>query len=443
MKFPEYWLYWTYLQPGLLKSPLQTVDLQEVTVIDPGRQNGSDGPDFLQAELAIAGMRYCGDVEFHLSAEDWYRHGHDRDARYGNVRLHIIWDDAGGIAPALRGRFPHLVLRRHLALPEAEWRCRMEALENEAAPAAGLNYPTGQLIPAVLADLAQQRFQRKVDRYRYWCEQFSPADVLLIALAETLGYARNRFPFRQLFWKCPPSRLTTEIPLRQQSPLTFWLYWGLRGGLLGRQPLQRSRNQSWLRRQQAEWHALLQQRGDFPVLALTDWRFKGVRPWNNPYLRLAALAQLLYRYQAGGLFQRLLDIAVQRLPYPRMLAEWGACLMLPLDSRLEAALRESPGIRQLPGVIVGQSRARQFFLNALLPVLSLWAERSGNRGFRDYLAGCYENFPATEDARLLQDQIRRVDDAALRRSLQRSAFYQQGLLEALAVQSGNSLTLPL
>lgn len=441
MKIPEYWLYWTYLQPELLKNPLQTIDFQEITVIDPGRQNSSDGPDFLQAELAIAGMRYCGDVEFHLSAGDWYRHGHDRDARYGNIRLHIIWDDAAGIPPSLRARFPHLVLRRQLALPEAEWRRRMEALESEAVPAR--HDPAGPLTPAVLADLAQQRFRRKMDRYRFWCEQFSLPDVLMIALAETLGYTRNSFPFRQLLWKCPPSRLMAEIPLRQQSPLTFWLYWGLRGGLLGRQPLLHSRRETGLSRQQAAWHALLQQRGDFPVLALTDWRFKGVRPWNNPYLRLAALAQLLYRYQSGGLFQHLLDIAVQRLPYSRMLAEWRACLMLPLDPRLETALGEYPGLRQLPGAIVGQSRVQQFCLNALLPILSLWSERSGNRGFRDYLAGCYENFPATEDARMLQAQIRQVGDAHLCRTLQRSAFYQQGLLEALALQSEKTLALAL
>lgn len=439
MKIPEYWLYWTYLQPGLLKNPLQTLDFQEITVIDPGRQNGADGPDFLQAELAIGGVRYCGDVEFHLAAGDWYRHGHDRDARYGNVRLHIIWDESGGIPPHLRRRFPHLVLRRQLALPEAEWRRRMEALENEALPAP--KDPAGPLTPAVLAALARQRFRRKIDRYRFWCEQFSLADVLLIALAETLGYARNSFPFRQLLWECPPSRLTAAIPLSQRSPLTFWLYWGLRGGLLGRQPLHHSRRETWLSPLQAEWHGLLQQRGDFPVLALKDWRFKGVRPWNNPYLRLAALAQLLYHYQAGGLFQRLLDIAAQRLPYSRMLAGWRACLMLPPDPRLGAALREYPGLKQLPGVIVGQSRVQQFCLNALLPILSLWAERSGNSGFRDYLAGCYENFPATEDARMLQMQIRQIDDAEMRRSLRRSAFYQQGFLEALALQPGNSLAV--
>ncbi|NIR67156.1 MAG: DUF2851 family protein, partial [Aliifodinibius sp.] len=76
IKIPEYWLSWTYFQSHLLRSPLIGLNQERVNIIDHGRQNYDNGPDVLDATIEINGIRYQGDVEFHLAAQDWFLHGH-------------------------------------------------------------------------------------------------------------------------------------------------------------------------------------------------------------------------------------------------------------------------------------------------------------------------------------------------------------------------------
>ena len=55
-------------------------DGREIEVIDPGLQNFDAGPDFFNAKIRIAGETWAGNVEIHTRREEWYAHGHDRDA---------------------------------------------------------------------------------------------------------------------------------------------------------------------------------------------------------------------------------------------------------------------------------------------------------------------------------------------------------------------------
>ena len=90
--FPENRLQaaWIRLRPG---RQVQTVDGHAVTVISPGTWNVEAGPDFHDARIEIDGRPLRGAVEIHCRASDWLRHGHDRDARYANVILHVVGED--------------------------------------------------------------------------------------------------------------------------------------------------------------------------------------------------------------------------------------------------------------------------------------------------------------------------------------------------------------
>lgn len=425
-KIPEHWLYRTFCSPVLLKQPLHTTDNQTVTIVDSGRINFDNGPDIRNAVLDIDGIVQKGDIEFHLTAEDWFRHGHHEDRRYGKLILHVLWDAPQAIDPSLLSRFPHLILRHQLAIPFPLWREKMnllEAQESEIDPKiAGIS-----LIR--LKRYGQSRFLHKVERFQFWLEQFSFEDILMISLAEVLGYSKNKFPLRQLLWKNPPAKIFQDIPRLYGSPLGIWVYLAIQADLLTAQSFTHFRIHQIVERVQ-QLFLYFTEEGVTPILKIEDWNFSRVRPKNNPIIRLAALSQILFQFQRTPLFKKLLQSATNRLSLNKLVAEWHSQLSLGFGRELSAAIASMFNLPVQAKYTVGSQRIDQFIVNAVFPLLYLWGRRTENPGFQHYINGLYEEFPACENARIV-----RQFDAALPDTSLKLAIHQQGALELLAEQN--------
>jgi hypothetical protein len=191
---------WWALAPGSML-PLSSGEVYQL--IFTGRRGGARGPDALDAVLRTSGgARLSGDVEFHIRASDWTAHGHEGDPRYNNVILHVVLlcDDP---APTRRqdGRAVPLCSLYDLAPPpgplepERTWPCvNMMARLSESE--------RGEM----LRQAGRWRFEQKMHAF---VEQLHAADsvheggprtgydlCLLPALAEGLGYGRDRAFFR-------------------------------------------------------------------------------------------------------------------------------------------------------------------------------------------------------------------------------------------------------
>ncbi|MGB0408717.1 MAG: DUF2851 family protein [Opitutales bacterium] len=71
-------------------SALRTSSGKVLRVLDPGRWNFNEGPDFREARIEVDGREIVGDVEVHFRSGDWFAHGHQSNANFGNVVLHVL-----------------------------------------------------------------------------------------------------------------------------------------------------------------------------------------------------------------------------------------------------------------------------------------------------------------------------------------------------------------
>ena len=124
-----------------------------------------------------------------------------------------------------------------------------------------------------------------------------------------------------------------------------------------------------------------------------------------------------------------------------LLRRWMAVLRQPCNDEFSTALKKVLRLKQMPLHLLGTERARQFLINGLLPALGYWAAGSGNDGFRMYIAGLYEHFPATEYSQGVRRVIHRAPQP-VKNALLHSGYYQQGLLEWFARKTSPATHMP-
>lgn len=187
-----------YALPAGVFLPLSKGDFCQL--LFAGHPGSAAGPDVQDAVLHFvqSTTHAVGDIEFHVRASDWFAHQHHRDARYNNVLLHVvlICDTS---APILRqdGAFIPMCSLYDLPLPHlpisrTSWPCH-----------AVLPYMSHEERSSLLNQAGKLRFEQKayafVEQLHTACTHapFSAYDVcLIVALAEGLGYGRNRAFFR-------------------------------------------------------------------------------------------------------------------------------------------------------------------------------------------------------------------------------------------------------
>lgn len=86
-------LQWIWQELQFNCSSLKTTCGKSIGIVHPGSINHGAGPDFLSGELFIDGMDWHGHIEIHTSSKDWVNHGHHRDRNYNNVILHVVGDN--------------------------------------------------------------------------------------------------------------------------------------------------------------------------------------------------------------------------------------------------------------------------------------------------------------------------------------------------------------
>ncbi len=189
--------------------PLRTTDGLEVRIIDPGKHNTDQGPDFSAAIIQIGQITWAGDVEIHISSSIWIKHKHDEDERYNRVILHValradIW--TGNLRRKNGSVIPEVVLDGHLRTPVRRLLFNFRQLTDAQLVCYDrwIEVPT-EVSGAWVRKLARRRLFDKslVLTTPLENSELTTADAFVETIqAEVfavMGYAKNVEPMRQLF----------------------------------------------------------------------------------------------------------------------------------------------------------------------------------------------------------------------------------------------------
>ena len=143
-------------------------------VVFRGRPStGSAGPDFRDAVIELGGRQVRGDVELHVLASSFRRHGHHRDRAYDSVILHVVfWDDDGESTCLASGRrVPVVALGPWVARRAQELQAWLSYPALWQEPCDSANQRLGaEAVAAILDDAGDCRFGEKAAFFAFWQE---------------------------------------------------------------------------------------------------------------------------------------------------------------------------------------------------------------------------------------------------------------------------------
>ena len=277
---------------------LQTTTGEPVEVIDAGLPNTNAGPDFFNAKLKIGGTLWVGNIEVHTLASDWMRHGHDKDAAYDNVILHVAETvdceafRANGVpVPQLQLPCPDPVRQRYDELSHAEI----------YPPCYSILSSLPKLtVHSWLSALQVERFEQKARVIATRLERCNNhwEDVFFITLARNFGFGLNGDAFEAWASRLP----FRAIDKHRDDLFQVEAFFFGQAGLLDEELPDAD---GYYLKLQKEFR-YLQHKFELSVpMTATQWRFLRLRPGNFPHVRLAQLANLYYKERS--LFSRIME----------------------------------------------------------------------------------------------------------------------------------------
>ena len=279
---------------------ITTTDGLDVEVIDPGLYNRRDsGPDFFNAKVKINGTLWVGNVEIHQKSSDWYAHGHDHDAAYNNVVLHVCGVVDTDVRTADGKPLPQMVLQ----VPAAVSSNYEELLKTDEYP------PCYKIIPSLsrlmvhswMSALQTERLEQKTEaiRHRVERQEGSWEAGYFMTLARNYGFGINGDAFEAWAATVPLKAVDHHRDDLFQIEAIFMGQAGLLElDMIPEHYQKDALNEGYFTRLRNEYLYLQHKFGLQPMDG-AQWRFLRLRPQNFPHIRISQLAQLYYSRKAG------------------------------------------------------------------------------------------------------------------------------------------------
>ncbi len=344
-----------------------STDGKDIEIIQFGHWNHSAGPDFTEVAVRIDGRKVNGTIEVDLDAGSWESHGHASNPAFEDVVLHVFLASS---PPGVRF-FSRTAEHREVTQVALDW----VGLDDwgprpwNHLPEARLGRcasPLRDMAPEKLDSLitaaAQYRVRKKSRRLAAVAAIHGADEALYQALAEALGYRRNKLPMRVLAQRLPLGTLSrTAAPGREARLFGAAGYIDLDHFVESGDPQTR-------RYLKELWDNWWKDRDRFEAgeERRLHWHLAGVRPLNHPQRRLGALVALVNSWPV------LRKLVQKPGPDPassiKKLKTYFTSLEHPYWNH-HYTLRSKPAAK--PMALVGSDRLQDILGNVLLPWLML------------------------------------------------------------------------
>jgi hypothetical protein len=357
----EEFLHHTWAHRLFEQRHLRTVEGLPVEVVHPGELHADAGPDFFNALLKIGGQLWAGNVEVHVRASDWTRHGHQYDAAYHSVILHVVHDYDAAVTRPGGTAIPALELGPHI-LPGAYARYLQLSSSTSRIPCANLLGPKdGPVIEAWMDTVLAARMEERtvhVERllahnrndWEETCYQY---------LARGFGFRINAEPFEQLARSLPLKLINRHARLQAEA-LLFGQAGMLEARFRGGYPLKL----------QQEFRYLQHKLGLKRVLHAHSWKFLRMRPSNFPGVRLAQFAAFLAHHP------RLLAELLEENKLTGLRALFEAAVSVYWEDHYTMGHRAARKIKHL-----GAGAVELLLINAVIPLVYAYGRIRGEKGY--------------------------------------------------------------
>lgn len=274
---------------------LTTVDGEPVTIINVGELNRDAGPDFFNVKIKIGTTIWAGNVEIHLNASDWHKHGHDSDTHYNSVILHVVGNSDTRIARPNGDLIPQLELKINEST--------LSKYEEFRKPNLWIHCEkywetlTPEFLSLQICRMLHLRLTRKAAEIFTLLEQSKNnwSEVLYRTLAKSFGMHTNAMPFEKLAQSVPIPCLAKHKDHTEQIEALFFG----QAGLLGNPPVDDYETLL------VKEYQLLRKKFQLTPIDPSLWKFARMRPNNSPYIRIAQFASLIRH--SNNLFSKIIE----------------------------------------------------------------------------------------------------------------------------------------
>lgn len=354
---------------------------QRLQVVNPGILNRQSGPDFFNGQIRLEDLLLSGNIEIHVRSSDWLKHGHQQDAAYDRLILHVVYEHDVKLSQNERFAVPVLELKNYV---DSEVLVKYSHLYNTSDKlpcASSLGNVNDITFRSLLERLGVERLQLKIARVEKLLKHChgNYHEVLYRLLLGSFGCKINTLPFELI-----AEHLPVQVLLRHADHLLH-----AEALLLGTAGLLHENfEDKWMRALQNEY-LFMSRKYKLRSLDASLLKTSGLRPANFPALRLAQLAAVFYKHPE-------VLYSVLEFKKPEVLKKI-------LRSELSPYWQQHytcTGVRSKSSHTLGDSAAESIIINSFVPFYFFYGKKFGKEEYCELAINLLNECAAEQNSRI-------------------------------------------